>query len=381
MTEGRTARYGVVLQSQPQNNVVITAASSDASVVRVSPASLTFTTENWNVVQDVTLTAQPDADGMNETATITYEASGDIYDDDVPIADVSVTVIEDGTAVRDTSSFLRSSSCDGAVILTWNAPVASESSIASFKIEWRLADEQYSDERSIDITDGNAKSHTLSLANGMYTIRVLGLGVDMDSDGNLDPLWSREVTATPSKQACITSLGFGNILADSTPVIVEIEDPEPGTTVNMRYRSLNPGVWSEVQSQTLDEGDTSVTFEIRGLKASSNYEVQTWLGARTPPENQPEASASVAQAVFRTGDLPPGATSFGGGGSTSGRILRIEPGITAVTVSPGDRVLLSVEVWGRQDLLDNGLSDKDPADGRPVFNWGPTEAARSARLG
>ena len=39
-------------------------------------------------------------------------------------------------------------------------------------------------------------------------------------------------------------------------------------------------------------------------------------------------------------------------------------------MSPGDRVLLSVEVWGRQDLLDNGLADKDPADGRPVFNWG-----------
>ncbi len=51
------------------------------------------------------------------------------------------------------------------------------------------------------------------------------------------------------------------------------------------------------------------------------------------------------------------------------KILRIEPSIAGVTMSPGDEVVLSVEVWGRQGLLDNGLADKAPSDGRPAIVW------------
>ena len=51
------------------------------------------------------------------------------------------------------------------------------------------------------------------------------------------------------------------------------------------------------------------------------------------------------------------------------RILRIEPSIRSVKLSAGDEVSFSVEVWGRQGLLDNGLADKAPSDGRPEIVW------------
>ena len=51
------------------------------------------------------------------------------------------------------------------------------------------------------------------------------------------------------------------------------------------------------------------------------------------------------------------------------RILRIEPGINGVSIGPDEEVLLSVDVWGRQDIFDNELADRGPTEGRPVFTW------------
>ena len=366
ITEGLTGTYSVSLQSEPESNVTVVLSSSNSGKVSVSPGRLTFTKLNATVPQTVTVTGVSDADANNDSSTITHTSSGDIYAD-VEIASVTVTVVEDGTAVRDTSSFLRSSSCEGEVRLTWNSPTAEGVTIASYQIQWRTGMEQYSASRFVTAT-ADATSYTLSsLTNGVsYTIRVHGA----NSDG--DPVWSRETTATPSAQSCIVEVRFGNILADSTPVIVEVDDADPGTMVNMRYRSLNPGIWSEVQSTAVERGETTVTFDIRGLRPDSDYEVQTWLGNRTPPaDNRPEsAPRTVAQTIFTTTSLPEGVTFVGGGGGGSiARIGRIEPSIRSVTMSAGDEVALSVEVWGRQGLLDNGLADKAPADGRPVIVW------------
>ena len=30
---------------------------------------------------------------------------------------------------------------------------------------------------------------------------------------------------------------------------------------------------------------------------------------------------------------------------------------------------MSVDVYGRQDILDNGLADRSPEDRRPMFEW------------
>ena len=366
ITEGLTGTYSVALQSEPESDVTVVLSSSNASKVTVSPGRLTFTKANALVPQTVTVTGVPDADANNESSTVTHISSGDIYDA-VVIEDVTVMVIEDGTAVRDTSSFLRSSSCEGEVRLTWNSPTAEGVTIASYQIQWRAGMEQYSASRFVTATK-DATSYTLSsLTNGVsYTIRVHGA----NSDG--DPVWSRETTATPSAQSCIVEVRFGNILADSTPVIVEVDDADPGTMVNMRYRSLNPGIWSPVESKAVVRGETTVTFDIRGLRPDSDYEVQTWLGNRNPPaDNRPEsAPRTVAQTIFTTTSLPEGVTFVvGGGGGSIARIGRIEPSIRSVTMSAGDEVALSVEVWGRQGLLDNGLADKAPADGRPVIVW------------
>ncbi len=57
---GGTATFTVVLTSQPTANVTIALSSSDPPKATVAPASLTFTSVNWNVAQTVTVTGVDD---------------------------------------------------------------------------------------------------------------------------------------------------------------------------------------------------------------------------------------------------------------------------------------------------------------------------------
>src|SRR5262249_48615851 len=58
---GGTATFTVVLNTQPSSTVTIPLASTRVSEGPVSPASLAFTTGNWNVPQMVTVTGVNDA--------------------------------------------------------------------------------------------------------------------------------------------------------------------------------------------------------------------------------------------------------------------------------------------------------------------------------
>ena len=58
---GGTATFTVVLNTQPTADVTIALSSSNTTEGTVSPASLVFTTANWNVAQTVTVTGVDDA--------------------------------------------------------------------------------------------------------------------------------------------------------------------------------------------------------------------------------------------------------------------------------------------------------------------------------
>jgi subtilisin-like proprotein convertase family protein len=58
---GGTANLSVVLTSEPTSNVTVTLSSSDTTEGTISPASLTFTSANWNVPQPAILTGANDS--------------------------------------------------------------------------------------------------------------------------------------------------------------------------------------------------------------------------------------------------------------------------------------------------------------------------------
>ena len=94
LTEGGSGQYEVRLDSQPLHPVTITIASSNPDVE--APTPLSFTADNWNQFQAVTVTVAHDDDATDESATVTHTAeSGDLNYQGIPVPGVSVSVSDD----------------------------------------------------------------------------------------------------------------------------------------------------------------------------------------------------------------------------------------------------------------------------------------------
>lgn len=87
--EGATANISVRLTAQPLADVVVAVASVNPAVAMVAPAMLTFTADNWQLNQIVTVSGQQDANTTNDTTTIQFTAA------DLTTATVAVTVTDD----------------------------------------------------------------------------------------------------------------------------------------------------------------------------------------------------------------------------------------------------------------------------------------------
>ena len=111
LTEGGAAgSYTVVLDTAPAEDetVTVTAWSTDPDAVRVNAsggtpgtsAVLTFTDQNWNQAQTVTVTPQDDLDTADEDASINHTVHGTGEYDDVTAPAVAVAVTDNDKPVE-----------------------------------------------------------------------------------------------------------------------------------------------------------------------------------------------------------------------------------------------------------------------------------------
>lgn len=91
VSEGASTTFTVRLTQLPTGPVTVGVASSDTLLLTVSPASLAFTTANWNTAQTVTVTLPQDVDTTDEIATISLTATG------LATRTVSATIRDDDT--------------------------------------------------------------------------------------------------------------------------------------------------------------------------------------------------------------------------------------------------------------------------------------------
>ena len=91
---GPADTFTVVLDAQPASDVVISVSSGDTGEATVSPATLTFTSTNWDTAQTVTVTGVNDSlIDSSQTSTITLSIVDSISNDDFDgAADQTVTV-------------------------------------------------------------------------------------------------------------------------------------------------------------------------------------------------------------------------------------------------------------------------------------------------
>ncbi len=98
VNEGSSAAFTVRLAVAPAANVTVNVAwSSGDPDVAAAPASLTFTASTWNTPQTVTVSAAPDADTINDGATITCSSTG-LMSQNVAITVTDTTVVNGAPA-------------------------------------------------------------------------------------------------------------------------------------------------------------------------------------------------------------------------------------------------------------------------------------------
>ena len=181
--------YTVVLDTLPTASVTVTVAGHAGTDVTVSPASLTFTTVNWETAQAVTVTADNDADTTDDTATLTHGAASTDSDyGGIAIADVTV-MVEDNDTAQVTGVTVESGNAQ--LTVGWDAV----GNATGYRVQWKSGGQSYNTNRQATIASGSTTSHTISsLANGTeYTLRVKA-----DRTGANSGPWSDDATGMPA---------------------------------------------------------------------------------------------------------------------------------------------------------------------------------------
>ena len=216
---GGTATFTVALNSQPTANVTIGLSSSDLTEGTVAPASVTFTTLNWNVAQTVTVTGVDDAvdDGDNGYSILTgAAASADLAYNGFNPSDVAVTNIDDdavGVTVNPTSG-LTTTEAGGTATFT---VVLNSQPGANVIIGLS----------SSDLTEGTVApvSVTFTTVNWNVAQTVTVTGVD-------DALVDGNVAYTIVTAAAASTDGAYNGLDPADVSITNSDDDVAGITVN-----------------------------------------------------------------------------------------------------------------------------------------------------
>ena len=94
VAEGDAVTYTVVLDTRPAGTVTVTPEGNEKATP--TPASLTFTSSDWNTAQTVTLTAEEDDDAYDEAITIVHAVAG--YDEVTSGGEVELAIVDHDTA-------------------------------------------------------------------------------------------------------------------------------------------------------------------------------------------------------------------------------------------------------------------------------------------
>ena len=245
-SEGGTSSYTLALTSAPTGNVTITPSSGDSDAVSVSPASLVFTTANWNTPQTVSVTAAVDDDTNNETVTISHHVSG--YGS-VSIGDV-VTV-----SVTDTDT----------LDVTMTAPTVSITG------------------PSVAMSEGSTLTFTLTLDEAAPSELTVGVTLsetgDMVTEANEE---LRQVMVTQGQtQATFTVATENDDVTEPDRIVTALVETDSATPATYEVGSAN----SVAVSVTDDDGTppaTDTTAPMVDYTAPTALTVDTAITAITP---------------------------------------------------------------------------------------------------
>ena len=272
---GASASYTVALDGQPSGDVVIV-TSSDNGDVTTQPASLTFTRDNWETPQTVTVRAAQDDDAVDDSATIGHTVSGAQGYAGIDVASVSVSVADDdeaGVTVHPTSLNVdEGGSANYTVVLDaqpvsnvviyvsdGNGVTVQPSSLTFTPDNWQTAQTvTVSGAQDNDTDDETAYvTHSILADAGSAYVGVLASYVEVsvadDDEAQAEAAQQEPEPETGSVTVSANSLGVRE--GDDGATYAVVLDVEPTANVVVTVSSDNGDVAAEPGSLTFTPGN------------------------------------------------------------------------------------------------------------------------------
>jgi len=299
---GGTATFTVVLDSEPTAGVTVGLSSSDTTEGTVTPASLTFTSANWDTPQTVTATGTDDDSDDGDavyTIVIASATSADGNYNGLDPDDVDVTNADDDTA--------------GVTVSAMSGPTTEVGGTATFTV---VLNSRPTANVIIGLTSSNATEGTVLPASVTFTppnwnvpqtVTATGVDDDVDdgdiaytvvtaaatsTDANYDGLDPDDADATNSDDdtagVTISVISGPTTEAGGTATFTVVLDSEPIADVTIGLSSddttegtvspasltFTPANWDDSQTVTVtgvddDLADGSVAYTINTSAATS----------------------------------------------------------------------------------------------------------------
>ena len=405
LTEGGAlATYTLVLNSQPSAAVTITPLSSDVGAVTVAPASLSFSTSNWNTAQTVMVSPVDDGDAADESASISYAISGGDYAS-VTLASQQVTVDDDETAGltstggssvavtegRTTTYTLVLTSQPSATVTValassnTSALTVSPASLTFTPANWNTA--QTVTVTGVEETGGNANSvsETVSIS---YTVSG-GDYASVTLAAQSVAVTDNDIPGVSSTAAATVALTEGGSAATYTIVL----NAQPTAAVTIAISSGDTGAVTVAPASLMfstSNWSTAQTVTVTPVQDSDAANESVSISYAVSGGNYATAGVTLAaQTVTVADDETAGITSTGaasialteeGAVVTYTIVLNTQPtgtvtvalasdDTTAVTVSPAN-LSFSTGTWNTaQNVMVTAVADADAASERVSINY------------
>ena len=215
---GHSDTFEIVLMSQPTGDVTVGLSSSDPNEGTVAPASVTFTSGNWNVAQTVTVTGQDDA-----------AQDGDVTYSIILAAATSSDSVYDGFNPDDVTVVNQDNDIPGFFVLPTTGLQTTESGeTASFEVSLRM---QPTAEVTISLSSSDSSEGTISLTSLVFTSENWATPQVVQVDGQDDAVDDDDVSYTIILGAATSDDPNYNELDPDDVSLVNIDDDTAGVSV------------------------------------------------------------------------------------------------------------------------------------------------------
>lgn len=266
ITEGKSMNIGIKLSGNVTQNYSITITSSNPSAISVSPSSLTFTTSNFSIDQQIILSSMQDTNVVSEDVKISLEATGlnlvsfstqTVDDDTMNLSLVGATTVNEGSTATMAVSLTQSPTGNLIVNISSSDPV-----ITISPTSLTFTTENFSTAQNFTLTaveDANATSENITI-----TASATGVSSQSSSVVAID----NDTTITFE-----TPKGY-----EGSSVTVPIKlsgNPGISRTINLSSNNSPPTISPSSMTFTNTNFNTSQNLTLTGLTDSNTTTVIT----------------------------------------------------------------------------------------------------------